>query len=564
MGLRAVKVSIILFLSLLLVGTILLSACGGGEATTTTAAPSTQTSVTQPAGSSTSQATPGTAAPATSAPPGPEGTGSTATTAALTPKLGGTLRIASSPQGANLGWPPTRTGGGPNIQFYYETLLHGDEKGNLYPWLAESFKVADDLKSITFTVRQGVKFHDGSDLTAEVVKWNLDQYAMMKPQWASVEVVDPNTVRVNFKMWDSTLPSSFGDAEPALYMVSKAAYDKNGQDWIYTHPVGTGPFEVTSYTPDTSMKLLKNPDYWATDENGNKSPYLDEVDYIYVADPVTQQMMAKAGEIDMVDFLGPGKQAADFRAIGWRTDVVFDANEIWVPDSAHADSPWSNQKVREAAEYAVDRVTIAEKFGYGDLEAPYQVPPRSSTAYDPNFPLARKYDPGKAKQLLAEAGYPNGFKTKLIAWPAANRDIVMAEQQYLAQVGIDAELEFPDFGKWNTYVGPQGSWHNALLEAPCPAQGTTGIGVLTFALFLFGENWQKPPELMQAIGAASSAPTLDVSLIRAATDVLTKNALLIPVWEIGSGRVEQQYVVADYGHRGLPIFYNIERAWLNK
>jgi ABC-type transport system substrate-binding protein len=250
--------------------------------------------------------------------------------------------------------------------------------------------------------------------------------------------------------------------------------------------------------------------------------------------------------------------------LGWRVNRSYNSNDVWVPDSAHEDSPWSKLEVREAAEYAVDRATIAEKFGYGYLEAPNQIPPRDTTAYDANYPLARNYDPAKAKELLTQAGYPDGFKTTLIEWPGCNRDIALAEQQYLAEVGIQAEVEFADAGKWTSYVGPMGTYHNALLEGPAPAQGPTGLGCVSFALFLYGNNWQKPPEFMQALGAATSAPALDVSLVRATTDLLTKNALLIPIYEIGGGRVEQPYVVADFGHRGLPAFSSLETAWLNK
>jgi ABC-type transport system substrate-binding protein len=255
--------------------------------------------------------------------------------------------------------------------------------------------------------------------------------------------------------------------------------------------------------------------------------------------------------------VSPGKQMADYEKIGWRVNAVYDANEVWVPDSAHADSPWSKLEVREAAEYAVDRAAIAQKYGYGYLQPPNQIPPRSTTAFDANYALARNYDPAKAKQLLAQAGYPNGFKTSIIVWPAGNRDIALAEQQYLAA------LQFADAGKWTAAVGPQGTWHNALLEAPDPAQGPTGLGCVNFALALFGSNWQKPSELMQALGAATSAPTPDASLIRATTDIITKNALLIPLWEAGSGRVEQPYVVADFNTRGLPLS-SLQTAWLNK
>jgi peptide/nickel transport system substrate-binding protein len=415
---------------------------------------------------------------------------------------------------------------------------------------------------MTFTLRKGVKFSDGSDLTADVVKWNLDQRIKQEPNWTSIEAVDPNTVRVNFKTWDNGLPASFGDSEPMLCMVSKAAYDKNGQDWITTHPVGTGPFTVAKFVPDSIMKVVKNPNYWAKDAKGNKLPYLDGIDFIASPDTTTTLMMAKAGEIDMVA-VSPGQHMADYEKLGWRVHTTYDANEVWVPDSAHQDSPWSKLEVREAAEYAVDRATIAQKFGFGYLQAPNQIPPRSTTAYDANYALARNYDPAKAKQLLAQAGYPNGFKTTLIVWAAGNRDIALAEQQYLAAVGIQADVQLPDMGKWATYVGPQGTYQNALLEGPAPAQGPTGIGSVSFALFLFGNNWLKPPELMQAFGAATSAPTLDVSLVRATTDILGKNALLIPLYEIGSGRAEQPYVVADFGHRGFPVS-SLETAWLNK
>ena len=318
------RLSFILLVSLLLAGTLLLAACGGGSTTTTTAS-STQTSGTQPAGTSTSQSAPGTSAPGST-----DTGGTTATSAALTPKPGGTLRIVAQSIGANVGWPATLTGGGSQVQSYYETLLHSDEKGNLIPWLAESYKVADDQKSITFNIRKGVKFSDGSDLTADVVKWSLEQFVPSQPNWTTIEVVDPNTVRVNFKAWDNTLPASFGDKEPALYMVSKAAYDKNGQDWMTMNPVGTGPFTVASYVPDTSMTLVKNPNYWAMDAQGNKLPYLDGIDFTFTADPMTTLMMAKAGEIDMVSTLSPGKQLADYTNLGWRTNTRYDANEVWV------------------------------------------------------------------------------------------------------------------------------------------------------------------------------------------------------------------------------------------
>ena len=524
---RSVRLSVILLVSLLLVGTLVLTACGGGS-TTTTKAP-----------------------------------GSTGSSAALTPKYGGTLRIAAQPIGGNIGWPATLNASGAMVQCYYETLLRSDQNGNLYPWLAQSYKVATDRKSITFTIRKGVKFSDGSDLTADVVKWNLEQYKNAQPRWTTIDVVDPNTVRVNFKTWDNSLPASFGDNDPALYIVSKAAYDKHGQAWMTTNPVGTGPFIVASFVMNATLTMVKNPNYWATD-HGKKLPYLDGVDYTFTADSATVLMRAEAREIDMVAAITPGKQVSDYKNLGWRTNSSNDVNEVWVPDSAHADSPWSKLEVREAAEYAVDRATIAKTYGDGYLQAPNQIPPRAATAHDANYTLGRSYDPAKAKQLLAQAGYPNGFKTTLIVWPAGSKDIALVEQQYLAAVGIQAELQFANAAKWASYAGPQGRYHNALLEGPDPAQGPTGIGCVTFALAVYGNNIQQPQELLQAVGAATSTLTPEVPLVRKATDAVAENALLIPVYEIGGVRVEAPYVVADYGHRGQPEYQSLETAWLNK
>ena len=121
-------------------------------------------------------------------------------------------------------------------------------------------------------------------------------------------MVDPYTVRVNFKTWDNSIPGSFGTDNPALFMVSKAAYDTNGQEWMTTHPVGTGPFTLVSYGTDATAKLVKNPNYWAKDAQGNKLPYLDGLEFTFTADPTTELMMAKADEVDMIVSLSAGKQ----------------------------------------------------------------------------------------------------------------------------------------------------------------------------------------------------------------------------------------------------------------
>ena len=218
-------------------------------------------------------------------------------TSTLTPKSGGTLRAISSPMTANIGWPADPSISQSLTQVCCDTLLRGDYKGNIIPWLAESYKIADDQKSITFSLKKGVKFHDQSDFNASVVKWNMDNFinAHLQDHWASVDVIDDYTIRVNFTQWQNTILSTFVEPSFPAFMVSKAAFDKNGQDWMRPHPVGTGPFIFDSFIQDVSYKVKRNPDWWVKGK-----PYLDGIDFNLISDAGTQRTAMKAGEGDVL------------------------------------------------------------------------------------------------------------------------------------------------------------------------------------------------------------------------------------------------------------------------
>ena len=168
-------------------------------------------------------------------------------------------------------------------------------KGLPVPWLATGWKIAKDLRSITFTLRKGVKFHDGTDFNAEAVKWNLDRYRTSTntelKSVESVEVLDPFTVKLNLSKWSSTLIDNF--TMHAGMMISPTSFQKNGADWAKTHPVGTGPFKLAYWQRDTSVKFEKFPGYW---QKGK--PYLDGVEWVIIADMVTRTMAFKKGEAE--------------------------------------------------------------------------------------------------------------------------------------------------------------------------------------------------------------------------------------------------------------------------
>jgi len=197
-------------------------------------------------------------------------------------------------------------------------------------------------------------------------------------------------------------------------MASPATYKEKGEDWAYTNPVGTGPFKFKEYERAVKMVFTRFDDYW---EEGK--PYLDGVENVYLSDPMTTQMAFEAGDFDLC-YLFLGKQAAEIRDAGFPYNKLGSALcpvHALVTSSAEPESPLSNLKVREAIYHAIDRQGISEALGYGLMTPIHQIAPIGCIAHMPEVETVRAFDIDKAKQLLNDAGYPNGFKTRLIMPP---------------------------------------------------------------------------------------------------------------------------------------------------
>jgi peptide/nickel transport system substrate-binding protein len=539
---------LLIVLVALLLTTSLLLGCGK---TTTTPTPTPTTPV--PTSTKPTATTPGTptapASPTVTAPPD------------NSYKYGGTLKIILIAGPQTPGGLPAEVFGpdATSYQFCTEPLLRGDNLGGVSPWLAESYQLADDMMSITFKLKKGIKFHDGTELDAQAAKWNLDNYiaSPYNQYWASTEVIDDYTVKVNFVMWVNTILNSF--TGNAAWMVSPTAFEQKGADWARNNPTGTGPFLFESFQRDVDYIVKRNPNYWQPG-----LPYLDAVEISYVADPVTQKAAMEAGEAHMLQ-LEPSKMAKDLEDSGLLT--VFKPITVYsfLPDSAHPDSPYANQKVREAVEYALDRESIAKAFSYGYWQATYQLPPPSSAAYNPDFNLARKYDPDMAKQLLSEAGYPQGFTTTILVNPAIlDHNIAVALQSNLADVGITAELSFPpNMGK---FIVDSNSLNNLLVIQPVMASVNYNG---TFMFFLgpkamWNQNFYPSPEFTALKDASMISPTPNPVLIRAATDELIKEAAAIPFMLAGLGWVMQPGIMdAGFGETASLDVLKSEQLWLS-
>jgi peptide/nickel transport system substrate-binding protein len=542
------KLSLMLALLVVLAACLGAAACGGEESSTTTAAPATDTT-----------APPTTAPPATTATTAPA---STDTTAAAGPKSGGTLRVILSPDLQNAGglpwelWGPQMMAG----QFMLESLFIGTKSGELEPGLAESYELAPDMMSMTIKLKQGIKFHDGSDFNADVVKWNLEHYmkAGMAPSFKTVTVVDPYTVKIDYNFWSNTNLVSIRDG---LWIISQANYEKNGEEYARNNPCGTGPFVFKSYENAVNMEMTRNPNYW---QQGK--PYLDAVEILFVADYMTQGTMLQAGEADVIGNQGLNKSAKDLKDAGFVIETYLP--ECWAiqPDAGNADSPYKDQKVREAVEYAIDRQALADAFGYGFWTAVNQIPGPDATIYNQNPPLVRNYDPAKAKQLLAEAGYPDGFKTSLVMLQFANKDQVVAVQAMLAEVGIDAELVIPEGPiKFNEATN---TMHNILPWSPVDALSGSWNQGFWYSFMFEGsgnKNWLRSAEWVKLYEASRAAPKEDPALCQAVTDQWTKEASVIPVTRGGNGWAHATYVMdGGWFSRSFSPWIRPWNIWLDK
>jgi peptide/nickel transport system substrate-binding protein len=209
---------------------------------------------------------------------------------------------------------------------------------------------------------------------------------------------------------------------------------------------------------------------------------------------------------------------------------------------------------------------MANNFSYGYWEAPYQIPPPSNAAYNPNFTLARKYDPDKAKQLLIEAGYPDGFTTTILMNPAIiERNIAVALQSNLADIGITAELSFP--ANMGAFIVDSNSLNNVLVIQPIMSSPNFNSTWMFFMgpQFMWNKNFLPSPEFLELREASLVSPTMNVDLIRATVEQLSKEAAAIPIMQAGMGWVMQTNIMdGGFFEGSSSSMFNSEEVWLKK
>ncbi|HEX6569104.1 MAG TPA: ABC transporter substrate-binding protein [Acidimicrobiales bacterium] len=309
-------------------------------------------------------------------------------------------------------------------QSIYDTLTRPNADGEIEPWLAESVEANEDSTAWTIKLREGIKFHDGSDVTAEVVKNNIDAYRGQYPTRSpllftfvlepieSVEVVDPLTVQVNLKQpWVSFDAQLYGSGRFGI--MAQAQLDDT--QTCAENLIGTGPFKLVDWVPNQKFVAEKNPDYWATDAAGNQLPYLDEIEFRPIVEVAQRQNALESGEINAMH-TSDAKTIDDLRGLAESDEVnAYESEEFGEVSYTmlnESKPPFDNIKAREAVAYAFDfdETNAIINAGITTRATGPFAPGNIGNLDDTGFPA---FDLDKAKSLVeeyeAETGEPLSF-----------------------------------------------------------------------------------------------------------------------------------------------------------
>jgi peptide/nickel transport system substrate-binding protein len=336
-------------------------------------------------------------------------------------------------------WDPVTSSAGWDMHvlgLVYASITTLNAKGDVQPGLASSWKYAADGKSVTFTLRPGLKFSDGSPLTATSVKQNIQRgltqsnstVASELSVISKVTVASPTSFTLDLTQVDYQLPDLLAGKDG---MIVNPAYFKSVAS-LATKPEGAGPFTLTSYVPDSHANLVRNAGYWDASQ-----VHVANFNVLSITQPEQILSALESGQVNVAYIAG--NQVAAAKAAGFKIDVIPSevVNEL---DIQTTSAPFTNPKVVQAVNYAINRQEIlqVQASGYGAVA--YQPFPAGFVGYSPKLANQYPYNPTLAKQLLAQAGYAKGLSITLTS-TSADDSLAEQIQGQLQQVGITVTIK---------------------------------------------------------------------------------------------------------------------------
>ena len=414
----------------------------------------------------------------------------------------------------------------------HDALLKPMPGNRMAPSLAESWTVSPDGLVYEFVLRKGPRFHSGEPVTAEDVKFSFERYRgisakALKDKVAAIETPDAGHVRFRLKQpWPDFLTFYGGIATGANWIVPKKYVDRVGEEGFKKAPIGAGPYRFVSFTPGIELVVEAVDGYW------RKTPSVKRIVFKSVPDVATRLVALKSGDADGAYGL-PGELGEEVQrtaGLTLRPTPFTSTHWLLFADQFDKSSPWSDRRVRLAATHAVDREAINWAVSLGYSKVTGSIIPTSFDFYWQPPPIL--YDVAKARQLLAEAGYPKGFDAGDLWCDVSTTAAAEAAINYLLAVGIKVKLrpveragflkEYQEKKLKNLIYGLSGIGGNAAtrIEAFTASTGSFAYGSYPDIDGLFREQ------------AGELNPKKREAILHRIQQLMHEKVMYLPIWQL--------------------------------
>jgi peptide/nickel transport system substrate-binding protein len=400
------------------------------------------------------------------------------------------------------------------------------------PSLAEAWQTSEDGLTWEFTIRNGVKFHNGEPVTSDDVKYSFERYrgtsnALIKEKVADIETLDARHVRFKLKEpWPDFL-TFYSSASGAGWIVPKKYVEEVGDEGFKRAPVGAGPYKFVSFNPGIELVLEAFDGYW------RKTPSVKRIVMKVIPDESTRLAALKGGEVDIAYSIR-GELAEELErmpGLSIRSVVLQAPNWIYFPEQWDPKSPWSKLQVRQAVNLALDRNNMNKALFLGKCDINNSIIPSSFEYYWQ--PPPAQFDVGKARELMAEAGYPNGFEGGPFWTDSSYANIGEVSVDYLSQIGIRTRLQpIERAGFAASYAGKK--YDKGILRGASGAFGNAATRLAAFVVKGGSNVYGSYPDIDELYPKQANEmdPKKREAILHKMQQLVHEKAIYAPIWQL--------------------------------
>lgn len=404
---------------------------------------------------------------------------------------------------------------------------------NLYaPSLAESWSASEDAVTHEFVLREGVRFHNGDTVTAEDVKFSFERYRgaaskLIKDQVAAIEALNARHVRFQLKKpWPDFL-TFYSTASGSGWIAPKKYVEKVGDEGFKKHPIGAGPYKFVSFSPGDELVLEAFEGYW------RKTPAVKRIVMKVIPDESTRLAALKNGEVDIAYSIR-GELAEELErlpGLSIKSIVLQSPNWIYFPEQWDPQSPWHDLRVRQAANLALDREGMSRALFLGKCKINNSIVPDTFEYYWQPPPAV--YDPAKAKNLLAAAGFPSGFDSGLFYCDSSYANIGEVAANNFREVGIRTKLQLIERAGFAAAYAAK-KYTRGVLRGASGAFGNAATRLASFAVSGGSNVYGGYPDIdaLYPQQADELDPKKRAAILEKMQRLVHEKAIYAPIWQL--------------------------------